>query len=97
MRLLIAITLPLLAVCSALQASDSELLHAEQRDARLREQQELEDRTQALEAQRQTTQQLLDHQDAYLKALREQIDALKAADAGENNHTEQADSAGETP
>lgn len=97
MRLLTAITLPLLALCSALQASDNELLNAEQHDARVREQQELEDRTQELEAQRQTTQQLLDQQDAYLKALREQIDALKAADAEENNNTEQADSAGETP
>ncbi|MZR62351.1 hypothetical protein [Alcanivorax sp. DP30] len=97
MRLLTAITLSLLALSGALQASDRELLNAEQQDARLREQQELEDRTRELEAQRQTTQQLLDQQDAYLKALREQINALKDTGAEENNNIEPADSARETP
>ena len=97
MRCQISITLPLLALCSALYASDAELLQAEQQDARLREQKELEARTQELEEQRQTTQQLLDQQDAYLKALREQIEALKADTPDPKHPNGQADSAGEAP
>ncbi|WP_290522652.1 hypothetical protein [Alcanivorax sp.] len=96
MRRLIVITLPFLALCGTLHASDNELLNAEQRDARLREQKELESRTEALEARQQTTRELLDQQDAYLKALREQIDALKAAN-GEQGDSEQEESAGGTP
>ncbi|MGB2247463.1 MAG: hypothetical protein ACPH3N_07320 [Alcanivorax sediminis] len=97
MRCLLPLMLPLMMMCGPTQASDDELLTAEQRDARIREQQELEARTRELEAQRQTTQQLLDQQDAYLKALREQIDALKANGADTNTNKEQAEPAGETP
>lgn len=97
MRLWSAITSTLVVLCSSLQASESDLLNAEQRDARLREQQELEARTEELEAQQQTTQELLEQQDAYLKALRRQIDTLKAANAGSQDDNEQATSAGGTP
>ena len=59
--------------------NDTDLLNAEQRDARLREQQELEARTNDLQAQQETTRELLDQQDHYLKALRAQIKAIKQA------------------
>jgi len=62
------------------QTSDADLLTAEQRDARLREQQELEARASELEAQQQTTRELLDQQEQYLDALRAQIKAMKASD-----------------
>ena len=62
------------------QTSDTDLLTAEQRDARLREQQELEARASELEAQQQTTRELLDQQEQYLDALRAQIKAMKAPD-----------------
>lgn len=61
------------------QTSDADLLNAEKRDARLREQQELEARASDLEAQQQTTRELLDQQEQYLDALRAQIKAMKEA------------------
>ncbi len=62
------------------QTSDADLLSAEQRDARLREQQELEARASDLEAQQQTTRELLEQQEQYLDALRAQIKAMKASE-----------------
>ena len=65
---------------------DSDLLTAEQRDARLREQQELEAREQDLLQQKETTQELLEQQDAYLEALKAQIDAMKQPSQESQQH-----------
>ncbi|EKF73789.1 hypothetical protein A11A3_11933 [Alcanivorax hongdengensis A-11-3] len=65
--------------------SDQALVDAEQRDARLREQQELKDRAEDLQQQVKTSQQLLKQQDAYLKALEQQLQALKAQQRDNNS------------
>tara|TARA_B100000446_G_C10545586_1_gene338417 strand:- start:2855 stop:3130 length:276 start_codon:yes stop_codon:yes gene_type:complete len=76
-----------LALPAAAQSfDDSDLLTAEQRDARLREQQELEAREQDLLQQKETTQELLEQQDAYLEALKAQIDAMKQPSQESQQH-----------
>ncbi|AFT71580.1 hypothetical protein B5T_03313 [Alloalcanivorax dieselolei B5] len=60
-------------------ATAADAARDETRDALLREQQELNERAEALADQQATTQRLLEQQQAYLDALEKEIQSLKAA------------------
>lgn len=66
-------------VSGAAGTDDDNAAVAETGDAVRREQRELRDRARALREQRATTEALLEKQEAYLRALEQQVQELKKA------------------